>query len=443
MKKILFYIFFCVSIPLFALYKGYDVPDSADIRETLVERWFEAPLSVLRKNEKEVHKNSIGVRFQVSLEEEEDVYYIFVTPENEIRMDVYTNDVKSFKKEAIYIPFSKGSFVLMKNKTTDEPIFIRYYFTDDSNIYVEIHGERKNAYANFVIQGFYASCGAALGFPFEKLYSMSFQDFVKLSSNILPWQFADVETGDYSNIQLMIKEIDKRLPFIRNVDNSMYDEKGECIFVTSGKARKTENDGKLELSDEGFLKWISDGILSPLTGARLKRDPLLRKTVRYKGTGLKGVVSQKYDISFSLDWIRNLSAAISSVLTSHDHLYEDSGVDVEAEPFVAMKSGHVETSFVKDTGYKVPILKALLYVLAISEPNTFYFGAIRESDKKAPEISAFNKSVVFFPYFDEKKKFKCVVYRGGRKMSINDFCAVYFDDFVFLTRNRASEYFHP
>lgn len=443
MKKIAWYIFFCVSVPLFASYKGYDVPDSGDIRGKLVERWFEAPLSILRKNEKEVYKNSIGVRFQVSMEEEEGGYYIFVTPESEIRMDVYKNDMKTVKKEAIYIPYSKGSFALKKSKETNEPLFIRYYFTDDNNIYVEIHGERGNAYADFVIQGFYAARGASLGVPFEKLYSTSFQDFVKLSSGVLPWKFADVKTGDYSNIKSMIKAIDRKLPYIRAVDNSMYDEKDVCIFVTTGKKRETENDGKLELSDEGFLKWISDGILAPLTGARLKREPLLRKTVRYKDTGLKGVVSQKYDISFSLDWIRNLSAAISSVLTEHEHLYENSGVDVEVEPFAAMKGGHVETAFLKDTGYKVPVLKALLYVLAVSEPNTFYFGAIRESDKKAPEISAFNKSVVIFPYFDEKKKFKCVVYRGGKKMSINDFCAIYFDDFVFLTRNRASEYFHP
>lgn len=89
-------------------------------------------------------------------------------------------------------------------------------------------------------------------------------------------------------------------------------------------------------------------------------------------------------------------------------------------------------------------LKPLLYVLAASEPETFYFAAIRETDRRTtPEVRVFNECAVFFPYFDEKGHFQCSVFKDGAEISFERFYSRYYKEFIFLTRARCSEQFFP
>ena len=43
--------------PIFAAYNSKSVPDSSEIRKSLVEKWFEAPLSAVRMNLPEIYNN--------------------------------------------------------------------------------------------------------------------------------------------------------------------------------------------------------------------------------------------------------------------------------------------------------------------------------------------------------------------------------------------------
>ena len=98
----------------------------------------------------------------------------------------------------------------------------------------------------------------------------------------------------------------------------------------------------------------------------------------------------------------------------------------------------------ENSGYTVAVLRSLLYVLAATEPGNLYFGAIRGTDRTiTPEIMAFNECVAFFPYFQDDGAFACNVFMNGRKMTLEDFCYFYADDFVYLTRAKSSERFFP
>ena len=66
------------------------------------------------------------------------------------------------------------------------------------------------------------------------------------------------------------------------------------------------------------------------------------------------------------------------------------------------------TGYVENTGYQVRCLKAMLYILAVTEPETFYFGAVRETDRRSPEVKVFNECCVFFPYFDDKGRIRSI-----------------------------------
>ena len=235
----------------------------------------------------------------------------------------------------------------------------------------------------------------------------------------------------------------------------MYNENNELVHISNGKpftnfTDSDDNKNKAEkksLSSAGFVKWIADGIVEPIAGGMLKREPLIKETVNVKDIGHQGVLSQRYDLYFALNWIRNLASAVISVYSGKTYLFNQSGVNVTLNPFASTftEKGVANTvTFIEDTGYNVAVLRSLLYVLASTESGTFYFGAIRGTDRTvSPEIKAFNECVAFFPYFQDDGGFTCTVFMNGREMTLEDFCLENEKNFVYLTRVKATERFFP
>ena len=438
-----------LAAPLFADYNSWGIPDSSEIRKELKERWFEASLEDVRMNLPEIYDNAAGQKFQVRLEESDSTYMIFVSPATTINVKVYSNKGISYEQQEVYPGEAPGSWVLVRDKKTDKPIRIRWYFSVDSDIYVQFTPYGRSAVADLLIYGNYASKGASTGLPFDKLYDISFADVMKMTSISLPWKYVTVDSEKFESVLQMAGMIQKNLGRVMFVPNAMYDEDGRLVQITNGKAFDTENQdsGKLYLSSAGFVKWIADGLVEPIAGTKLKRGPLVTETVAVKENGYQGVLSQRYNLFFALDWIRNLAAAIVSVNNGKVYMYNESGTDVTINPFAATISGAgtVNTvTFIEDTGYNVSVLKSLLYVLAATESGNFYFGAIRETDKTiTPEIKVFNDCVAFFPYFSSNGSFACFVYMNGKQISLDDFCMIYPDAYIYLTRARASKDFYP
>ena len=438
-----------LAAPVFADYNSRGIPDSSEIRKGLKERWFEASLEDVRMNLPEIYDNDAGQKFQVRLEESDTTYMIFVAPCATINVKVYSNKGMSYEQQEIYPGEAPGSWVLVRDKKTNKPIRIRWYFSVDSDIYVQFTPYGRTAVADLLIYGNYASKGASTGIPFDKLYELSFADVMKMTAISLPWKYVTVDGDKFGSVLQMAGMIQKNLGRVMFVQNAMYDEDGKLIQITNGKAFDTENQdpSKLYLSSAGFVKWIADGLVEPIAGTKLKRAPLVKETVTVKENGYQGVLSQKYNLFFALDWIRNLAAAITSVNNGKVYMYNEAGTDVTINPFAATISGAgtVNTvTFIEDTGYNVSVLKSLLYVLAATESGNFYFGAIRETDKTiTPEIKVFNDCVAFFPYFSSNGSFGCFVYMNGKQISLDDFCMIYPDAYIYLTRARASKDFYP
>lgn len=450
MKKIFCFllVLFCFS-PIFAANTNWNFSDSSEIRKTLVEKWFEAPLSAVRMNLPEIHNNPAGEKFQVRLEESDSTYNIFVSPQTKIKVDVYSDTGKETVEQDVYPGDAPGSWVLIKDKRTDKILRMRYYFQKDSEVFVQFTPSGKTAFADLVIFGNYAAKGVPTGVPFTTFYSASFDKVTNITKHSLPWNYVTVDQTLYHSVLQMAAVIQERLPGILYAPNAMYDENGDLVQVSSGKPFEgihTE-DSRMMLSSAGFVKWIADGLVEPIAGGRIKREPLLQETVQVKETGLQGSLSQKYNLFFSLDWIRNLASAVISVYTGKTYKFNQSGVDVTINPFASSISSFGAeniVTFVENSGYSVPVLKSLFYVLANLEPGTIYFGAIRGTDRTVtPEVKAFNDCVAFLPYFATDGSFGVYVFMNGRGISIEEFCNIYQDDFVYLTRVKSSEQFFP
>lgn len=449
MKKLIFGLLISLAVmPLSALYNRYGVPDSSEIRKDLVETWFEAPLSSVRMNRPEIRTNSVGQKFQIRLEETEDTFNIFVAPYARIEVDVYSDRGKSTEVQDVFPGDAPGSWLLVRDKKTGKPLRIRYYFASDSEVFVQFIPVGKSAYSDYLIFSCYAAKGVPTGLPFERFYTASFEQVVRWTGNMLPWQYSKIYADSYHASLQMINVLKERNVDVVLTDDAMYDEDEKPVYISSGKERKIEkeDEGKITVSGAGYLKWISDGIVAPLAGGHLKREPLLESTVEYKETGFQGIMSSRYSISFTLDWIRNLASGVVSVRSKKHYSFKDSGVDVKIEPFCAEiteKGFKNSAGYIENSGYSVQALKPLLYVLAATEPQLFYFGAIRETDRRSPEVKVFNECCAFFPYFDSQKRFKCVIYKDGAQMSFEEFVARYYNDTVYLVRLNTTEEFFP
>jgi len=471
MKKLLGLITaLCLCGNLFAAYNSFGIPDSSEIRKNLQEKWFEAPLSVVRDNKPEIVKNNIGEEFQVRMEENETTYNIFVSPEMEINVDVYSDSGVEIIKQTVYPGDMAGSFVVVRDKKTEKTLRIRYYFLKNSDIYVQFTPYGKTALADLIVYGKYAARGVSTGVPFVNYYSTSFEEVYRTTENKIPWNYVLIDTTDYHSVKQMVAVIQEKIPTLVLMDDAMYDDKNQLVRISNGKefpdkgldsniaktpqavsnranAKEPAQAPKLALSSAGFIKWIADGLVEPIAGGRLKREPLIKETVQVKSNGLQGVLSQTYNLYFSLDWIRNLASAVVSVYTGKTYLFNQSGVDVTINPFassITEKGVENIVTFIEDSGYRIEVLKPMLYVLAASDPGTFYFGAIRGTDRSvSPEVKAFNECVAFFPYFNNDGGFECAVFMNGREFTLENFCMYYEDSFVYLTRVKSSENFFP
>ncbi|QTQ15641.1 hypothetical protein [Treponema parvum] len=444
---VLFFIFF--SLPLaFADYNRFNVPDSAEIRRELTDTWFTESVELLYGRRPEIRANYEGRRFQIRAEENDTDVFIYVSPETKIPVDVYSSGGVETVIKTEHPGDISGSWVLVRNKITGNPVSIRYYFSADSDVFVQISPLGRVSIVDMVIFNNYASRGVQLALPFSSFYTASFEQLYEWTRSVIPWNYVIVSPEMYHSSLQMIQVIRENLPSIVFADDAMYDESGMPVSVLTGKAReKTKKDsGKLSLSNAGFVKWVVDGLIYPLTGSYTYRDPLLVSTVAFKPVGLQGIIDDKYDLSFALNWTRNLAAASLSVYTNKKYLYKDSGVDVTIEPFSAelINGTIVNTAgYIKDTGYAVSKLKAILYVLSATEPSFCYLAAIRSTAKTVPEVRPFNNCAVIFPFFDSGGHFDCTVFENAKELSLPYFMQRYKNDFVHLVRVGTEDRFFP
>jgi hypothetical protein len=187
------------------------------------------------------------------------------------------------------------------------------------------------------------------------------------------------------------------------------------------------------------LKWIVDGVIEPL-GARTTVPAVLNATVNYPSGSAAGVLATQYNLSFTLDWTRNLAAAATTVRnTLGARTYAQAGIDVRITPFT-YNSG---ASYIENSGYRAEILPAVLYVLTVSEPDTFFLAAIRRTDAASPEVHYFNDCAAIFPYIDSVGRFTAVVFQNGEEFTLDQFLASCEGNFVHLSRVKSNERFTP
>lgn len=441
-------------LPCFALYNRQGIPDSAEIRQKLVDSWFTAPLEKVCQNEPEIYVNNIGRSFQVRVEEFSDEILVIVAPSKKIELDIISGTVKTATKVDIYPADIPGSWVLHRNSATGEPLYIEYFFAPDPEVVLRIRPSGQKALADLLIFGSYVVQGVPLGVNFENLYKSSLFEVLDLTHDSLPWSYVDVEPELYHSVLQMIAVIRENLPRVKIVEDACYNEDGEPIYVSTGKKRivpqeEIEED-TLSLNSLGFVKWIADGLIEPLSGSNTLWKPLTVSTVELRQGGYADHLNTTVaNMNLSLDWTRNLAAAVLSVSSGRNYYYNTSGCDVTVSPFSSRLVGKNKKinalGYLQDTGYQIKDIKPLLYVLAATEPGRMFFGAIREHDtdlQDVPEVHYYSEAVAIFPYFNTAGQFEVVIFQNGKEVPLEFFINQYKDAYLHLVRVNTSEIFY-
>jgi len=435
--------FFCkiVFILLLAnfLFAGsgiLSIPDSSSIREQSMEAWISAPISAIIDRESENVQTEFGQVFQVRAEREgSEVAVIFAPRENSYN----------------FLEKAPGSWVVYRDYSSGKILRINVYFQFDSRVYVCLRPDNQpkkpKSEVDLIIHGAYACRGVPLGLPFSEVLKLSFSELFNLTKETVPWNYVKSDYRNYVNNRDMVKKIYRRLSRFEYIEDAAYDEFENPVFISTGDAR-SETPGKIGINCSGFTKWIVDGITVALTGAATKLEALKEPTMELESTFYNSQ-AERNEMFRSYDWIRNLSTAAVCAELDKEFPAGTLGVDVQVNPFAGLKSpdGTVRNvGFVPKTGYEINMLKPLLYVLAATEPDMLYLGAVksrRGNTDNGPETWTFHHDLVFFPYFDEAGVCYIEVFESGVATTFDEFVAANQGTYVYLCRVKSTDRFKP
>lgn len=504
-----FLFFFFSQNKIFAFANILEVPDSSDVRKELKKDFLQGHLQDLRRGERAFYKNNkAGNRFlvryidsiskadyeklyqeenkesedekiilkKISIKEDgsitEKQEEIFDDKKTAKAIEMLSSEVAIVIKpcpanQIITSECPQGTWILYRNSSDGKVTRIRWFFQHDEDVYVELRPDnkiRKNncTLGNFVVCGALTSIDAILGLSIDKFYTMSFQEFVKLTDRIFQWHYVVIDNRLYDANASMAHKL-----------RDIYQEKLEfepditmrAINEFESNFSQDEETDKLKVDDLSFSKWLIDGMIYPINHSASTLEMLTTSTVYDKETEY----IDNRDIHLSLNWIRNLALALTSARTDQNVQYINSGVDVQIQPFTAILEKNELTNiskvvpvsgYVKDNGFKINILKPLLYILASTEPNYMYLAVIRETKTFSHSVGKtlntsstlqkayYSNVLVFFPYF-EMDKFNLVIFDSGKQISFEELKEKYtknkegWDNFVHFVRIRTSNNFIP
>lgn len=485
--------FLCTGIPFLCAQAAQkmksspapEIPESASCRKELIETWFMQDPEILRAAEPQVLQNRVGDYFLVRQEEENGQMRIIVAPlvrqkvlmavnnlevpsenraapssvepdavseksaekKNAAAADLQTgvqpvtvipsNAGKASARSAVseksaeeknvpaalpsesentakeiwietWPETAPGSWVLYRDALTGKPLRIRYYIVPDGEVYADFFPGKEKCLADFVVFGAVAAGGVPIPVGFDRFYTASLEELSRLTRYTLPWNYTKVFSYSYDGVKQMIGLVRFLLPSLH-------------------KSGKISGEG----ASLNFVKWIVDGLVKPLTGG----------TVR---------LEEEQTDTKSLENIRTLAAAAISARTDIVYDRNTSGADVKTDAFayyIDADGVPKNTGYAFNSGYPVELLKPLFYVLALTEADRFFLGAVRQGTVQTSagtaERQVFTGTAAFFPWFDSQGRFRLSVFEKGEEYTIDEFAKKYRGGFVSLVRIKASRDFFP
>ena len=352
--------------------------------------------------------------------------------------------------------WAQGSWLLTRRKDTGAGTSIRIFLRSDQFTYIQFRPfNNDKCQMDVSLYGGIIVSSLPVAVPFERLYTMPVNDVLKLVETRFPRRYFDPNPADYFMQRKFISQIRSNLSGLRFADDGAIDENGNYVYIETLQSQRTPALAGVNCS--GFLKWLIDGILRPVTGERLS-IPKLKTPYGERGDSFTELWEERKDPYFGLDWIRNLASAANGTLRSQEYggLEEFEVRDDFFSTMMILQNRafilHSYPGFLENAGYGIEGLHALLYTLAVDEPYSFYLAAINteigerisgNNPRGTQRLRQYFHVAALVPYFDEYGIFKVAVFESASETSFNSFRSRYPGHYVNLVKIPIADTFQP
>jgi hypothetical protein len=416
---------------------GLDVPlsriaDDSNLRIRLKDSWMtEVPALVLAR-QPVIQETESGERVEVSTREGRNEFMVLFSRERFVgRIETEAGPAVPRRPTGQFPGWAQGSWMLTRRKDTGEGTFIRIFLRRDPNTYIQFRPfDKEKCQMDAVLYGGYFVRSLPVAVPFERLYTMTVNDVIRLIGDKFPRKYFEPNPVYYKDTRKFIANVRANLGGLRFADDGAIDENGNYVYI---ETLRRQNPSTAGLNCSGFAKWLIDGMLRPVTGNRLTINPL-KAPYGDRGSSLTVAWEEKRDPYFGLDWIRNLAAEANRTLrpSGYDVLEE---FEVRSDSFASVQViedgsyiTHNYPGFLGEAGYGVEGLRPLLYTLAIDEPFMFYLAAVNNEIgaqvtasnlRGSPRLRQYFHIAAFIPYFNEYGNFEIVVFESAAETQFN------------------------
>ncbi|MCL2215065.1 MAG: hypothetical protein FWC06_07655 [Treponema sp.] len=449
-------VIFVIFINVFSVY-ALDLPisgisDDSILRANLKDAWMiEAPNRVLAQKPR-IELLETGEMVQVSVQEGRDVFRVILA--RELMRGNNATDTRaavSRRGTGTFPGWAQGSWMLTRRKDTGAATEIRIYLRSDQNMHIQFRPfDNDKCYMDVILYGAYVARSITVPVTFERLYTMQLKDILRLVNEKFPVRYFEVEPANYRDSLRLINQIRSSIAGLRFADDGAIDENGNYVFINTMLPQNTQPG----LNCSGFLKWLIDGIIRPVTGQRLSIAPL-KAPFGQRGSSFTELWEESRDVFFGLDWIRNLAYQANKSLRSPSYgVLDEFEVRVDSFSLLTVNQNNVSTTksypgFMNEAGYNIEGLHPLLYTLAVNDPFSFYLAAISNeiatpsSPTGTPRLRQYYHVAALFPYFDEYGDFKIAVFESAAETSFAAFRNRYPGHFINLVRIPVAARFEP
>ncbi len=408
------------------------IAENHEIRKRLWDTLVTAPRETVLAKAASIERNAWG-SWSVSVDRNKGSFYIIVSPENAGKAPIY----------------SQGSWIIKRSETDGSFRQAKIFLRSDPGTFARIYPAGSRSRIDVIAYGGVLYREVAIPLPFEEVLRSPFSRIRQLTDDVIEWELFTPDPALYRDLRSLAGSVRDHLPGLAYADDGAIDEDGRSVFIST----LADQPAPAGLNCSGFVKWLVDGMLHPITGSYLSVASLRNRMTGWRGGSFTESFEERLDPFFGLDWSRALAKAAWS--SFYPSLSDDSPLsnDVDDTPFALRVSdadpvngGSTYEAFTdnfEDAGIDVRGLKASLFILAAREPGRFYLAQFNARDQKPPSLRRYFHIAALFPYFDDDGIFRVSVFESAAETSLDRVLSDRDYEFVKLVRMPASARFEP
>lgn len=405
--------------------------ESSDIRKRLWTALFEAPRDAAKKYEPSEERNAWG-RWSVSVDSAKGAFYIIVSPQRNGSSPVYT----------------QGTWIVKRSDQNGEFLQAKVFLRSDPGTFARIYPAGSRSRIDIIAYGGVIYREVMIPLSFEDVLRSPFSKIRSLTKEVIDWDIFAPDPALFGDVRNLASAVRSWLPSLHYADDGAIDADGTSVYISTLK-RQASPAG---LNCSGFVKWLVDGMLFPISGSYLSVDVLRQRMTSWRGSSFTIGYEESLDPFFGLDWSRALARAAWSAFYPSRVDSSPLANDVDEAPFAMRVSdadpvngGSMYEAYSDnfgDAGLDVRGLKAALFLLASREPNRFYLAQFNARDKDPPNLRRYFHIAALFPYFDKNGVFKVDVFESAAETSLEAVLSRGYE-FVKLIRMPSAARFEP